>query len=60
MQKHATNTITSLAVEIKELNSSFKRLESDSIILYLKTYLITYTIKNRYAAKKTCQFITIT
>ena len=52
MQEHATNTITSLAVEIKELNSSFKRLESDLIILYLKTYLITYTLKIGMLQKK--------
>ena len=32
MQEHTNNIITSLAEEIKELNSSFKRLESDVLV----------------------------
>ena len=57
MQEHATNAITSLVEEIKELNPSFKKLESDLIILYLKlTIKADITIKNSYAAKKHAKF----
>lgn len=62
MQEHTNNIITSLAEEIKELNSSFKRLESDVLVFKKNKWCIDESscsfwktvLKNVQYSRKEC------
>lgn len=51
-KEHTTNTISSLAEEIKERNSSFKRIESDVAVSKVINDAMVKQVASRMSAKR--------